>query len=124
MSTKRTTKKTSTSSASKPKRTTKKTATKSATKPKKTTTKKTSKRTTKPQASKETKPSTSSADTTATRCRKCGSTERESYQQKHEIPAAGQLAPDGKPASHIKLQWTKCKSCGQSRVDRTYLNRT
>lgn len=64
-----------------------------------------------------------SADTTATRCPVCGSTDRLPYSKQDELQSHGR-APDGKPCTHIKLQWTSCKSCGQARIDRTFLNRS
>jgi hypothetical protein len=58
----------------------------------------------------------------ASRCPKCGSTERGPYTRNHETPLAG-LTRDGKPATHLVRRWTKCLSCGQARIDRSYENR-
>ena len=60
------------------------------------------------------------AATTATRCRKCGSTDRGPYQGVRTITAGGK-APDGKPYNAVKFCPTKCRHCGQRRVDKIYL---
>ncbi|WP_146504963.1 hypothetical protein [Rubinisphaera italica] len=59
--------------------------------------------------------------TTQTRCEKCGSTDRLPYSRQQLLDHHG-TAPDGQPCTHVRLQWTGCKSCGQARIDRTYEN--
>lgn len=58
-------------------------------------------------------------DTVETRCSSCGSTERTPYHDKREVIGDG-VAPDGKPYSAVTLRPTKCVTCGQHRIDRTY----
>lgn len=58
--------------------------------------------------------------TEATRCPKCSSTEREGYNRRKVIKAGGMI--DDRPYTHIVLQWTRCKGCGQHRIDRTHEN--
>lgn len=56
------------------------------------------------------------------RCPKCDSTEREDYEAKIEQEHAGEDA-NGKPYTHIIKRRTRCTTCGQTRVDRTFENR-
>jgi hypothetical protein len=58
----------------------------------------------------------------ASRCRKCGSTEREGYFNTNETPASG-IDADGRPYTHVVRRWTRCRNCGQTRIDRAYENR-
>ena len=61
------------------------------------------------------------------RCRACGSTEREAYTTKHIQTYAGVIPegyPDaGQPFTAIMRRRTLCADCGQHRIDRTYENR-
>lgn len=57
--------------------------------------------------------------TTATRCMRCGSTERAPY-TRTMVQHFNGIAPDGKPFSAIRRRWTTCLTCGQVRVDRVY----
>lgn len=57
-----------------------------------------------------------------TRCRKCGSTEREPYFWKTVTPHKG-LLTSGQPYTHIIRRLTRCLACGQSRIDRHHENR-
>ena len=52
----------------------------------------------------------------------CGSTERERYYSTQIQPFAGEDAM-GRPFTHIVRRWTRCKACGQPRVDRSFENR-
>lgn len=57
-------------------------------------------------------------DVDLSRCAKCGGTEREPYTN-----TATQVYPgmrDGKPYNRIVRNHTRCKTCGQARVDRVY----
>jgi hypothetical protein len=62
------------------------------------------------------------ADAPASVCIKCGSTERERYTTHREYDALGLY--QGKKYTHIVYRRTKCAKCKQSRIDRTYENRT
>jgi len=53
------------------------------------------------------------------RCPKCGSTKRQDYANKVVQEYSG-LDPDGKPYTRIIRRRTKCLSCGQVRMDRTF----
>jgi len=55
----------------------------------------------------------------ATRCRKCGSTDREPYFGKRTLDYAG-TTPDGKPYTRVVWRRTVCRSCGQHRMDKSY----
>jgi hypothetical protein len=57
----------------------------------------------------------------ASRCRKCGSTERTGYGHTREHAYAGLY--DGKPYTHVVWRRTSCAKCGQVRDDRTLENR-
>ena len=58
-----------------------------------------------------------------TRCRACGSTDREPYSQTH-VTAYSAIHPQtGKPYTHIVRRWTACSACGQARIDYYYENR-
>ena len=56
---------------------------------------------------------------TASRCPRCGSTDRTAYTQTRVVDGGG-TAPDGKPFNQVRLGWTSCKACGQARIDRSY----
>jgi len=59
-----------------------------------------------------------------TRCKQCGSTEREPYYKMTEQEHGG-IDPDGQPYTHIVRRWTRCRSCPDRpvRIDRFYENR-
>jgi len=74
-------------------------------------------------AAKESRPKRtrrSDVTTYATRCQKCQSTERERYKKSVTTKVGG--IHDGKPYTHFKRCWTRCKACGQARVDRIFEN--
>lgn len=54
-----------------------------------------------------------------TRCRACNSTERERYTNPRSVASCG-IDPDGKPYNRITWRNTRCKNCGQVRVDKFY----
>lgn len=56
------------------------------------------------------------------RCRACGSTEREPYSNRDEEECITTIG-EGIPITHIIRQQTRCKTCGQARIDRTFENR-
>jgi hypothetical protein len=62
------------------------------------------------------------AETVATQCRKCGSSERVPYFGTTESRIAGQL-PDGRRYTHVVWRRTRCAGCGQCRSDKTFENR-
>ena len=59
----------------------------------------------------------------ATRCPRCGSTDRDPYRRKNEQAYPG--VHDGKPYTHIVRRWTRCATpgCGQHRIDKSFENR-
>ena len=57
-----------------------------------------------------------------TRCPVCESTRRGRY-TKITWQDYGGIAPDGHPFTTIARRWTKCVECGQSRIDREYVDR-
>lgn len=59
----------------------------------------------------------------ATRCKECGSTEREKYFNRREFESAGVDVHTGEPYTHTVWRRTKCMNCGQHRVDRHRENR-
>jgi len=61
-------------------------------------------------------------DAPKSRCRNCGSTERERYFRTTTQGYAGTDA-QGRPFTHIVRRWTRCKQCRQVRVDRCFENR-
>ncbi len=61
------------------------------------------------------------AEAPASRCAKCGSTNREHYDRRTVQTYAG-IDPAGRPYTRIIRRWTKCTDCGQHRIDRTYEN--
>lgn len=61
--------------------------------------------------------------TSVTRCAKCGSTDRLPYFGTITKPISG-LDPDGNPFTHVIWRRTRCKSCGQTRIDRHRENRS
>lgn len=58
----------------------------------------------------------------ASSCPVCGSTEREDYAATTTQPYSG-ITPEGQPYTEIIRRRTRCLSCGQTRIDRTYANR-
>ena len=62
-------------------------------------------------------------DASGTRCGKCGSTERTRYEQTREIAQIGTTL-SGLPFTHVVWRRTRCKACGQWRIDRFFENRT
>lgn len=58
-------------------------------------------------------------DAPASRCPQCGSTERLHYQHLNVIEGEG-FDPQGRPYTAVELRPTRCTSCGQSRIDRTW----
>lgn len=57
--------------------------------------------------------------TVLSRCRRCGSTEREPYHGTREVKVAGVDPHSGKPYTHVVWRRTRCKHCGQMRMDRS-----
>lgn len=55
-------------------------------------------------------------------CPKCGSTDREPYANTQEYAHPG--VENGQPYTHVLRRYTRCKACGQARIDRSYENRT
>lgn len=57
------------------------------------------------------------------RCKKCDSTDREKY---FGTPTEFEITgiKDGQEYTHIVRKRTKCKACGQQRLDSFYENRT
>jgi len=53
------------------------------------------------------------------RCKKCGSTDREHYSHTTVRDIAG-VRPDGMAYSKIFWRRTRCQNCGQARIDKTY----
>ena len=61
------------------------------------------------------------AETVATQCPKCGSSNRTPYFGTVEREIDGMK--DGQTFTHVVWRRTKCVDCGQLRQDRTYENR-
>jgi predicted Zn-ribbon and HTH transcriptional regulator len=60
------------------------------------------------------------ADVLPSSCPKCGSTNREPYSgQPREFKYAGEH--EGRPYTRIVYRSTRCRDCGQARVDREWL---
>lgn len=63
-----------------------------------------------------------------TECPRCHSTERERYFHTTERAIDGTTpasSPEpGRPFTHVVWRRTRCKSCGQVRIDRFYENRS
>jgi hypothetical protein len=62
-------------------------------------------------------------ETSATRCPKCRSTERDHYSRRRVVPYYG-ADPDGCPCTRVVFRWTRCLACGQARIDKFYENIT
>lgn len=56
-------------------------------------------------------------------CPKCRSTEREPYFGAPLEQEFSGTRPNGQAYTHIVRRRTRCKNCGQARIDRTYENR-
>ena len=56
------------------------------------------------------------------RCNRCGSTRRSDYYGKTEQAFQGEH--NGQPFTHIVRRRTRCLDCAQTRIDRTYENRS
>lgn len=54
-----------------------------------------------------------------TRCKRCGSTDRERYTNSRTVQQSG-IGPDGEPYNQVTWKNTRCKSCTQARVDKFY----
>lgn len=69
-------------------------------------------------------PNRPEVDVAPSRCARpsCGSTERERYSTTQVQAFAGR-DEQGRPFTHIVRRWTRCKACGQARVDRSFENR-
>lgn len=52
-------------------------------------------------------------------CPKCGCTDREPYFAIKRLAISG-LTPAGRPYTRITFRRTRCKGCGQSRIDRVF----
>lgn len=61
--------------------------------------------------------------TSVTRCTKCDSTERVPYFGTVTRAISG-LDPEGKVFTHVIWRRTRCKACGQARIDRHRENRS
>ena len=57
-----------------------------------------------------------------TRCRVCGSTDRDPYRATRRLPHSG-FTPAGELYTTVVWRHTKCRHCGQARVDQTFENR-
>jgi DNA-directed RNA polymerase subunit N (RpoN/RPB10) len=62
-------------------------------------------------------------DAIPSRCRSCGSTERDPYYKTRVICNPGTDPNNGEPYTHLVLRYTRCRSCGQTRPDRSFENR-
>lgn len=54
------------------------------------------------------------------RCKRCGSTEREPYSQTTTRNIRGRNLETGALYNVVKWSRTRCKSCGQARVDQVF----
>jgi hypothetical protein len=87
-----------------------------------TTPKPTTKPTPKPPVESPARAKAEIVDTVKSRCPKCQSTDREPYSGTLAIHAPG-IDTDRKPYTHVVKRWTRCKKCGQARVDQSVENR-
>lgn len=76
----------------------------------------------KPRAPRAIKPPVVKAVATSCPVPTCGSTEREPYFNVRERAIAG-VDQEGKPFTHVVWRRTRCKTCGQTRDDKTFENR-
>lgn len=53
------------------------------------------------------------------RCPRCQSTDRGPYTFARRVPHSG-WTPEGEPFSEVVFRTTRCASCGQARIDRSY----
>jgi len=51
-------------------------------------------------------------------CPRCGSTDRTPYYHTRTLAITGRIL--GQPYDHIVYRYTRCRACGQHRVDRHY----
>lgn len=58
------------------------------------------------------------AEAVPSACR-CGSTEREPYFNKREVPING-VTPEGRTYNVVVWRRTRCKACGQQRDDKSF----
>ena len=56
-------------------------------------------------------------------CPKCGSTDREPYSNVRVMEFAGVDPRNGQAYTHVVWRRTRCRACGQSRIDRAQENR-
>lgn len=63
------------------------------------------------------------AEAHVSRCAKCGSTDRTAYSNTKVYPFPG-TDREGHPYTHVVRRTTRCKACGQARIDRSVENRT
>jgi len=62
------------------------------------------------------------SSTDASRCKKCGSTNRTRYTSFRKLEYPGKSPTTGEDCSHVILRNTTCKDCKQARTDREYVN--
>lgn len=62
-------------------------------------------------------------DAVASRCKRCGSTNRTRYFHTQEMELASGKDLLGNPATHVVWRRCKCEDCGQYRSDKTFENR-
>jgi len=62
-------------------------------------------------------------DVEPSRCKRCGSFDREKYTHKTVVNFDG-VSPAGEPYTSIVLRYTRCANpqCGQHRIDRFFMN--
>lgn len=61
------------------------------------------------------------AESFASQCPKCRSTERTGYNRVKTMQYSG-VSPDDKPFNYISWKRTACLNCGQHRIDKLYEN--
>jgi hypothetical protein len=76
-----------------------------------------------PKGSTKKKTDNETVEATPSRCRACGSTNREAYTTKATQTFAGRVPGTGEPFTHITRRRVACADCGQHRIDRTHENR-
>lgn len=59
----------------------------------------------------------------ASRCRACGSTDRDQYFATRVLAIDG-MTSDGELYTHVVWRRTRCQGCGQYRIDKSFENRT
>lgn len=73
----------------------------------------------KPRPRKSQKPTPPVVDAPATRCPRCGSTDREPYHRTVRRICNGQL-PSGEIYTAVVWRRTFCRQCGQARIDKSF----